>query len=81
MAREIDYDNLSADDRQYLADRPWLPQPDDEIIDEDSYEANTVAELKQLCEERDLETGGKKQDLIDRLVEWDEENGTSDAEA
>ena len=33
MSREVDYDNLTPDDLEYLRDRTWLPQPTQEQID------------------------------------------------
>jgi hypothetical protein len=87
MSKKIDYDNLSEDDRQYLADRPWLPQPEDELTsdgdDDDSdgdsdedltvpYDALSFDELKEECERRGLKKSGGIEELIARLEADDE---------
>ena len=45
---------------------------------EDDYGSQTVANLRQLCKERGLKQGGKKEELVDRLTGYD--NGEDDEE-
>lgn len=71
MPRELS-DPLTNEDKEWL--RSW--NREDEIPDddgEDGYDSWTVAELRTELDERGLETGGNKPDLIARLEDDDAE--------
>jgi len=44
---------------------------------ETDYNKMKISELKELLAERELKVGGKKAELIERLIEWDMENSSS----
>ena len=87
MARQIDFSKkLTADEEQYVADRPWLRQDaelqgfdlaasaDDEFEVEGGYAEWTVDQLKEELGNRELSKGGSKPELISRLEEDDTAN-------
>lgn len=79
MSRQINYSNPSARDKQHMDQRPWLhdevarlaDEPEEEMEDE-QIDLNTLkaAELRELCDENGLDTTGTKPQLIERLVEF-----------
>ena len=79
MFDELDYDNLSDSDKEWL--RSWnQPVPDDEDVEEDE---DLILDLGPLnkpqlvreAEKRDLDTSGTKLDLQTRIEEYDAEQG------
>lgn len=63
---------------EWLAEHPdeWT-DPDAEVEDDDSYASWTVPELKKELEARELDTDGKKAELVARLEANDAENAGS----
>ena len=59
---------------EWLAEHPdeWV-DPDAEVEEDDSYSSWTVPELKKELEARELETDGKKAELVARLEAHDAE--------
>ena len=47
---------------------------------EEYYSSQTVVNLRQLCKERGLKVGGKKQEIIDRLIDYDDEMNNNEEE-
>ncbi|KAL7454631.1 hypothetical protein ACHAWC_006238, partial [Mediolabrus comicus] len=47
---------------------------------EEYYSSQTVVNLRQLCKERGLKVGGKKQEIIDRLIDYDNEMNNNEEE-
>jgi hypothetical protein len=70
---------VTPEQAEHLAKQPDVWKPLDPPPSE--YDSRNVTELKQLLEERQLSTSGKKPDLIARLVESDEVTGTQGASA
>ena len=51
------------------------PKKPDKTLDMSSLQSCNVAELKALCKERGLKCGGKKTEILSRLVEFSKTNG------
>lgn len=75
------YDPVNANHGRELAsldtirdrkNREIAEQHDKEEGGEEYYSAQTVVKLRQLCRTRGLKTDGKKQELIDQLIDNDE---------
>lgn len=69
--------DVTVEDAELLALQPGLWQPVGPAPT--VYDKNTVPELKQLLEDRHLDTTGNKPDLIARLVESDQVADTQGA--
>lgn len=71
MSREVDYDNPTKDDAQYLRDRPWLPQLEDdaEFAEEDEFASMKVADLKAYAKDNNIDLGDatKRDEILEVL--------------
>lgn len=55
-----------------------VPQENKDMLQQAKYDEKTYAELRILCKERGLKSGGKREDLVKRLMEALKEDSKDD---